>query len=146
MIASIGDNDPSDTKGLSLNWINFGMQLLNCVIICIISAQTEIFNSPGYVKYVTQTGGSMDLLVSLSELKAKSITYQFNNNKIRKIISIQRKKEAILATVEKLKEKLQRWRIFTRTTLVNAPKQELTGNELMKEFEKYEANKMLKLQ
>jgi hypothetical protein len=61
----------------------------------------------------------MDLLVSLADLKAKSITYRFNNNKIRKIISIRRKKETILATVEKLKEKLQRWRIFTSTTLVN---------------------------
>jgi hypothetical protein len=65
----------------------------------------------------------MDLLVDLAPLKAKSITFIFNNQKIRKIISIQRKKEAILATVEKLKEKLSRWRAFTRTTMVNAPKE-----------------------
>ena len=45
----------------------------------------------------------MDLLVSLASLKAKSISYVYNNKKIRKIISIQRKKETILATVDKLK-------------------------------------------
>ena len=59
----------------------------------------------------------MDLLVKLSELKAKSISYVFNNKKIRKIISIQRRKETINMTVEKLKDKLKRWRAFTRTTL-----------------------------
>ena len=59
----------------------------------------------------------MDLMVQLADLKAKSIAFTFNNLKIRKIISIQRRKETILATVDKLKEKLKRWRLFTRTTL-----------------------------
>ena len=59
----------------------------------------------------------MDLLVSIAAIKAKSISYVYNNKKIRKIISIQRRKETILATVEKLKIKLKRWRIFTRNTL-----------------------------
>ena len=59
----------------------------------------------------------MDLLVQLAELKAKSLAYVFNNVKIRKIISIQRRKETIIETVKKLKEKLKRWRAFTRTTL-----------------------------
>lgn len=59
----------------------------------------------------------MDLIVQLADLKAKSIAFTFNNLKIRKIISIQRRKETILATVDKLKEKLKRWRLFTRTTL-----------------------------
>lgn len=113
-------------------------------MICLISIQCEIFNSPGYQKYVTQTNGSMDLLVQLADLKAKSIAYCYNNNKIRKIISIQRKKEAILATVEKLKEKLQRWRAFTRTTLINQPKPEVKGEELMKEFERFEKLKLQK--
>jgi hypothetical protein len=62
----------------------------------------------------------MDLLIQLSELKAKSIAYVFNNTKIRKIIAIQRQKESTLATVEKIKGKLKRWRIFTRTTLDQA--------------------------
>lgn len=35
----------------------------------------------------------MDLLMELSELKAKSITYVINNYKIRKILNIQRKRE-----------------------------------------------------
>lgn len=95
------------------------MQLLNCVTICSLCFQTEVFYSYGYLKYVTQTDGSMDLLVKLAPLKAKSIAYKFNNLKIRKIISIQRKKESILKTVEQLKDKIKRWRQFTRTTLEN---------------------------
>ena len=59
----------------------------------------------------------MDLLIQLADLKAKSIAYCYNNIKIRKIIAIQRQKESTEATVEKIKEKLKRWRIFTRTTL-----------------------------
>jgi len=115
-IATIGEEK---VRGLTIHWTNFGLQILNCVLITIIALQAEIFSSAGYLKYVTQSGGSMDLLVGLAPLKAKSTTYIFNNFKIRKIISIQRKKEAILATVEKLKEKLARWRAFTRTTMVN---------------------------
>lgn len=59
----------------------------------------------------------MDLLVKLAEKKARSIAYKFNNLKIRKIISIQRKKETIIKTVDKIKEKVKRWRQFTKTTL-----------------------------
>lgn len=61
----------------------------------------------------------MDLLIQLSKLKAKSITFVYNNYKIRKILNIQRKRESILKTVEKLKDKITRWRQFTRTTLVD---------------------------
>ena len=61
----------------------------------------------------------MDMLVQLADLKKKSITYVFNNRKIRKILSIQRKKEAIDGTVQRLRDKIVRWRQFTRTTLVN---------------------------
>ena len=61
----------------------------------------------------------MDLLIQISEMKAKSITYMINNFKIRKILSIQRKREQTLKTVEKLKDKLFRWRMFAKTTLVN---------------------------
>lgn len=59
------------------------------------------------------------MLVQLADLKKKSITYVFNNNKIRKILSIQRKKEAIDSTVQRLRDKIIRWRHFTKTTLVN---------------------------
>ena len=59
----------------------------------------------------------MDLLIQIADLKAKSIAYCFNNTKIRKIIAIQRSKESTEATVEKIKQKLKRWRLFTRTTL-----------------------------
>jgi len=50
-------------------------------------------------------------------LKAKSLAYIFNNHKIRKIISIQQRREQILETVEKVKSKIVRWREFTKTTL-----------------------------
>jgi len=99
---------------------------MNCVIICIIALQAEIFKSSGYQKYVTQTDGSMDLLVQLASKKAKSITFVFNNQKIRKIISIQRKKEVIAQTMDKLRAKLIRWRKFTKTTMLNENKDTAT--------------------
>jgi hypothetical protein len=61
----------------------------------------------------------MDLLMRLSEVKAKAITYVRNNFKIRKIVAIQTKKESIMKTVERVKSKLIRWRKFTRTTLAD---------------------------
>ena len=60
--------------------------------------------------------------MKLSEIKAKTITYVRNNLKIRKIVANQTKKESILKTVEKVKEKLVRWRKFTRTTLLDENK------------------------
>jgi hypothetical protein len=45
----------------------------------------------------------MDLLVQLSELKAKSMTYVFNNMKIRKITSVQKHKEKLVCVVENIK-------------------------------------------
>jgi hypothetical protein len=113
---SQGHNNKST---LELYPLNLALQILNCIIIAIIALQAELFNSAGYLKYVTQEDGSMDLLVQLSELKSKSIAFVFNNKKIKKIVSIQRKKESINGTIAKLKEKLVRWRKFTRTTLVN---------------------------
>ena len=104
-------------EGFKLNSENYILQSMNCIMICFISLQLEIFRSFGYLKYVTQANGSMDLLIQLSDLKSKSIAYVFNNNKIRKIISIQRQREVINSTVDKLKDKLKRWRLFTRTTL-----------------------------
>jgi len=92
-------------------------------MISFLSLQTEIFNSWGYQKFVTQKDGSMDLLCNIAEKKGKSIAYVFNNEKIRKIISIQRKKETINATVAKLRDILKRWRTFTKDTL-NQPKVE----------------------
>lgn len=71
----------------------------------------------------------MDLLVQLAEIKQKSSAYIFNNQKIRKIVSIQRKKEAIKGTIEKIRQKIVRWRKFTRTTLVDEKKPELVQIE-----------------
>jgi len=52
----------------------------------------------------------MDLLVKLNELKQKSFTYVYNNEKIQKIIYIQNRRETILATLEIVKKKLINWR------------------------------------
>ena len=73
---SVGKNE---TPGLEFNSFNFNMQLLNCVIIAIILLQADIFNSYGYKKFVTQTDGSLDLLIQLADLKSKSKAYIFNN-------------------------------------------------------------------
>lgn len=50
-------------EGLTLNVLNFNMQIAIGVMICLISLQAEIFDSEGYKKYVTQTDGSMDLII-----------------------------------------------------------------------------------
>lgn len=109
-----------DCPYFKMVWKAFLFEVMNCFIVSIIMLQSEIFSSAGYLKYVTQANGSMDLLIQLSDLKAKSITYVYNNYKIRKILNLQRKREATVKTVEKLKEKIKRWRQFTRTTMVNA--------------------------
>jgi len=62
----------------------------------------------------------MDLLIQLSELKAKSITYVYNNYKIRKILSIQRKRETTLQTVESIKAKITQWRAFVKMKAVGS--------------------------
>jgi hypothetical protein len=67
---------------------NFVFQLMNCFIIAVIILQSEIFNSSGYLKFVTQSNGSMDLLMQLAETKGKCITYLKNNLKIRKILAV----------------------------------------------------------
>lgn len=60
--------------------------------------------------------------MKLADVKAKTITYVRNNLKIRKIVANQTKKESIMRTVDKVKDKLVRWRKFTRTTLLDEKK------------------------
>ena len=59
------DNLDSDgePRTLRLDWFSLTLQFLNCVLIGTIMLQGEIFDSYGYNKFVTQQGGSMDLLV-----------------------------------------------------------------------------------
>lgn len=71
-----------------LDWRAFYFEVMICFIVSQIMLQSEIFNSSGYLKYVTQQNGSLDLLIQMSKLKAKSVTYVSNNQKIRKILSI----------------------------------------------------------
>jgi len=74
--------------GMEFNQEALVIQCLNVIILSIIMLQSEIFDSTGYKKFVTQADGSMDLLMQLSGLKAKSTTYIFNNQKVRKVVSI----------------------------------------------------------
>ena len=103
--------------GLDLDFRNFLLQCLNCIMINFLSLQTEIFESFGYKKFVAQKNGTMDKLLYLSDLKAQSMAYCFNNQKIRKIIQIQRHKETVSEVVEQLKQKLKNWRNLMRKTL-----------------------------
>ena len=41
----------------------FNFQVMNAFIVAVILLQSEIFSSAGYLKYVTQTNGSMDLIM-----------------------------------------------------------------------------------
>lgn len=63
----------------------------------------------------------MDLLMEIAPLKAKSIAYCFNNQKIRRIINIQRRKETINKTVDELKNRLIYWRKKTLNKLGSYP-------------------------
>jgi len=107
----------SKYQGYVFDAQNFAMQVLNCYMICIISFQSQIFNSTGYKKFITQKDGSMDLLVQLSLLKAKSMAYIYNNKKIQKIVVTQGRREQILANVKELKEKMTRWRKWSKNIL-----------------------------
>lgn len=42
-----------DQSGYDLIEKNLLMQCLNCMIICMISLQVQIFSSPGYIKFIT---------------------------------------------------------------------------------------------
>ena len=55
--------------------------------------------------------------MKLAGQKAKSLAYVYNNVKIRQIISFQRRREVIVATVDKLRKKLVRWRLWSRNAL-----------------------------
>ena len=54
----------------------------------------------------------LDRLVDLAEIKAKSLAYTFNNRKLRTLVWTQRRRERILYTVQKLREKIVRWRLY----------------------------------
>lgn len=86
-------------------------------MVVFVFSQVSIFDSPGYIKYVTQKDGSLNLLLQLSVLKGKSVAYRFNNYKILKILEIQKKKELIVGNFEELKQKMKNWRIMKKQTL-----------------------------
>lgn len=77
--------------GQYLNYQNFYLQCVNCVMICILSLQSEIFSSFGYHKFVTKKDG-MEHFVKLASIKAKSVAYTYNNYKLKKIFGIQKRK------------------------------------------------------
>ena len=57
--------------------------------------------------------------MKLSDDRAKIITWIFNNYKIKKIMSLQKKRETIMATVERVREKLINWGKFTASKLAS---------------------------
>jgi hypothetical protein len=61
------DSQESNYNGFVLNFDNFCLQCINCVMITIISLQSEIFESAGYQKFVRQSNGSMDMLIQLAD-------------------------------------------------------------------------------
>ena len=70
----------------------------------------------------------LDRLVDLAEIKAKSLAYTFNNRKLRTLVWTQRRRERILYTVQKLREKLVNWRLF----LASHDKKEMSKEETPK--------------
>ena len=62
-------------NGLKIDVGNLMMQVLNCFIISIIMLQSEIFDSAGYQKFVTQDDGSMDLMIQLGVMKEGKVNY-----------------------------------------------------------------------
>jgi hypothetical protein len=62
-----------------------------------------------------------------------SVVQVYNNFKISKIYSIQRQKELINANVDELKDKIKRWRMFTKTTLTTDSKKTLKTSKEDKE-------------
>lgn len=47
------DDNEGKYSGYKLMGSNFYLQCINCLMICMISLQSEIFESPGYKKFVT---------------------------------------------------------------------------------------------
>lgn len=45
---------------------NLIMQILNCVIVCMISTQAELFKSKGFHSFITEPNKGLDLLMKLS--------------------------------------------------------------------------------
>lgn len=93
-----------------LNFSNFLLQVLNCVIVCVISTQSELFKSKGFKAFITLPNFGLDLLMKLSELKKWAITYDYNNQKLTKILLIQKTEQQIFGTVERLKLNAELWR------------------------------------
>ena len=46
-------NVDADYKGLKIVDLPLLLQILNCIMIVFVFTQVSIFNSPGYIKYVT---------------------------------------------------------------------------------------------
>jgi hypothetical protein len=58
--------------------------------VCVISTQSELFKSKGFKAFITLPNFGLDLLMKLSELKKWAITYDYNNQKLTKILLIQK--------------------------------------------------------
>jgi hypothetical protein len=66
------------------------MFFLNCLILCAISTQSEIFKSVAYRRFIITENEGLDLLMKMAEVKKLTITYAYNNEKMMKILAVQK--------------------------------------------------------
>lgn len=143
-------SNPDDYQGFDLQTDNLLFQLCNCLILCLISTQAEIYNTDGYKKFITGVGrkdeitgvsnediilaansgnnskdknkdekaSGMQVLMEIADIKREIMELEFNNNKMRKIISIQKNQQQILRTVERIKLNCFLWRKQQQRALI----------------------------
>jgi len=80
-------NNPDSYAGITLDIENAILQCLNCLIMCAISTQAEIFKSRGYEEFIQEKKG-LDELNELANMKKFAITFNYNNLKLMKILAI----------------------------------------------------------
>lgn len=89
-------SDSGDFIIFHFNGVNFFTLAITCFMMVLVIFQVEIYRSNGYLKFVTQSNGSLDLLMELASLKKQSLAFTKNNVKIKKILSIQSKRKLII--------------------------------------------------
>lgn len=126
--------DPDNYQGFTVNINNILLQMFNCIILNLISMQAEIFKGEGFYRFVTgkfrvenipaseqiaekcskcnktSEMSQLNLFMTVADIKQKINDYDFNNEKLRKIVAIQKTQHQILQTVERIKLNVFLWR------------------------------------
>lgn len=87
----------------TLNYGNLLMQIWSCIILVTVSTQSELFKSKGYISFLKIENQGLDLLMKLAQLKKLAITYSYNNQKMVKILTLQKTEQQIFGCVERMK-------------------------------------------